>query len=580
MKISADKQLEAITIDQIKTILKRLVPEQFDKMIVCENQLVKRADYSFSKMNFQKVERGTEIIRFPLYDAVKDNFKEIEGGENIWGQKATLKSDAIFNILSQKYNIKASKLTNIHIPNPLKYPFEEANNAINPIQNKYYFPDATYKESCANCNAKQYVACPDSECKGRHDYTCPTCSGNKKVDCKPCKSASFIKCDQCRGSGECKCSKCGGKGEIKCGSGFFDTGCNGSGKVNVNGKEQRCKKCSGRGIYPCSECRQGIVNCSKCSAKGELRCDSCNGLGEVNCNYCKAQGNIICKTCYGDKDRYGMVDCPTCQTMGSIAQIAYVSTTVSNDSIDSLTFAGDIINVSEASVKKHIKTDTPTIEIYKRLNAVKTENYDEYSLKFAANFESDLKLKKDVFPVVVKEQMSYQIIPCVEIEYKHIITNEEHKITIIDIWSNPEVVFQSDAEQLKQNIGNASKAVGGFFGKLFKTNNFKTKEDKRNEIILLIYLAKTDGKMEEQEKIYLSEMIGHLNEFTNNEKQLLFDLMNAAVLPKLTIKETTFSTKERANEVIEKLNQLAFSDGDVEESERLLIDKIIQLINS
>ncbi|TDD99756.1 TerB family tellurite resistance protein [Flavobacterium cellulosilyticum] len=580
MKISADKQFQKITIEQIKTILKNQVPDKFDKMIISENQEFKRADYSFSKMSFQKVEREIQFVKFPLYDAVTDNFKEIEGGEKLFGQKAVLKNDNILKILNQKFKINGSKLDKIHIENPLKFPFDEINNEINPIQRKYFFPDLTYKENCSNCKANKYVGCPDSECQGRHDYTCPSCNGNKKVDCKPCKCSGFIKCDQCRGSGECKCSKCGGKGEIKCGSGFFDSGCNGTGMVTVNGKQQRCKKCSGRGIYPCSDCRQGIVNCSKCAAKGELRCENCNGRGEINCDYCRAQGNIICKTCYGDKERYGTVDCPTCNTMGLIAQLVYVDTTVSNDSIDKLTFEGETITVLESDIKKHIITDAPYLEIYKRLNAVKTENYDEYSLKFATNFESDLKLNKAIFPVVVKEQMSYQIIPCVEITYKHIITNEEHNLTIIDIWSNPEVVFQSDAEELKQNIGNATKAVGGFFGKLFKTNNFKTKEDKRNEIILLIYLAKVDGKIDEAEKLFLSDMIGNLNEFTNTEKHLLFDLMNASVLPELTVKETAFSSKERANEVMDNLNQLAASDGEIEATEKILIDKITQLIKS
>lgn len=580
MKTSADKQFQTITIGQIKTILKNLVPNEFDKIIISENQDFKRADYSYSKMSFQKVEREMEFIKFPLYDAVKDNFKEIEGGEVLLGQKATLKSENILKILNQKFNIEADKLHKIHIPNPLEFPFEETNNEINTIQNKYFFPDLTYKENCSNCNTKKYVGCTDEECKGRHDYTCPSCKGNKKVDCKPCKCSGYIKCDQCRGSGECKCSKCKGKGEITCGSGFFDSGCNGSGMVTVNGKQQRCKKCSGRGIYPCSECRQGIVKCSKCASKGELRCDNCNGRGEINCSYCRAQGNIICDTCYGDNDRYGMVDCPTCQTMGLLAQLAYVNTTVSTDSIDRLAFEGDTINVSESDIKKHIKTDTPTLEIYKKLNNLKTENYDQYSLKFATIFETDLKLNKDIFPMVVKEQMSYQIIPCIEIAYKHIITNEEHKLTILDIWNNPEVIFQSDAEQLQQNISNATKAVGGFFGKLFKTNNFKTKEDKRNEIVLLIHLAKADGKMEEQEKIFLSEMIGNLNEFTNTEKQLLFDLLNASALPELTVKETAFSSKERAKEVMDKLNQLAASDGEVEAAEKILIDKITQLIKA
>lgn len=580
MKISADKQFQKISIDQIKTILKNLVPDKFDKIIITENQQFKRADYIYSKMSFQKVEREIELIKFPLYDAVADNFKEIEGGENLLGQKTVLKSDNLLKILNQKFNLNSSKLNKIHIQNPLEFPFDEANNQINQIQNKYFFPDLTYKENCSNCKANKYVGCPDSECEGRHDYTCPTCKGNKKVDCDPCKSAGFIKCDKCRGSGECKCSKCSGKGEIKCGSGLFDSGCNGSGYVNINGKQQRCKKCSGRGIYPCSECRQGIVNCSKCAAKGELRCENCNGRGEINCNYCKAQGNIICKTCYGDKERYGMVDCPTCKTMGLVAQLVYVNTIVSNDSIDRLAFEGDTINVLESDIKKHIIADAPFAEIYKKLNAGKTENFDEYSLKYAASFENDLKLNKDAFPMVVRELMTYQIIPCIEITYKHIITNEEHKITIIDVWNNPEIIFQTDDEQLKQNINNATKAVGGFFGKLFKTNNFKTKEDKRNEIILLIHLAKVDGKIEEQEKLFLSETIGNLSEFTNTEKQLLFDLMNSVSLPELTDKETTFSSKERTVEVVTKLNELASSDGKVEDSEKNLINKIMQLIKS
>jgi hypothetical protein len=134
MKISADKQFQKITTEQIKTILKNQVPDKFDKMIISENQEFKRADYSFSKMKFQKVEREIQFVKFPLYDAVTDNFKEIEGGEKLFGQKAILKNDNILKILNQKFKINGSKLDKIHIENPLKFPFDEINNEINPIQ--------------------------------------------------------------------------------------------------------------------------------------------------------------------------------------------------------------------------------------------------------------------------------------------------------------------------------------------------------------------------------------------------------------------------------------------------------------
>jgi len=69
-------------------------------------------------------------------------------------------------------------------------------------------------------------------------------------------------------------------------------------------------------------------------------------------------------------------------------------------------------------------------------------------------------------------------------------------------------------------------------------------------------------------------MIGNLDDFTNSEKQKLFDIMNSSVLPELTKLDVTFSTKERESEVITKLNNLANADGEMEQAEKDLIDKI------
>jgi hypothetical protein len=78
LKQNAQKQFEAISIAQIKEILKKSVPDTFDKMIITEEQSVKRGNYVFAKLKFEKVERQVEQIRFPLYGAVKDNFSELE----------------------------------------------------------------------------------------------------------------------------------------------------------------------------------------------------------------------------------------------------------------------------------------------------------------------------------------------------------------------------------------------------------------------------------------------------------------------------------------------------------------------
>jgi tellurite resistance protein len=74
--------------------------------------------------------------------------------------------------------------------------------------------------------------------------------------------------------------------------------------------------------------------------------------------------------------------------------------------------------------------------------------------------------------------------------------------------------------------------------------------------------------------MYLSEMIGSLDDFTNSEKQKLFDLMNSPTLPELTKVDVTFSTKERGQEVVSKLIELSNADGEMEPAEKVLIEKI------
>ena len=95
----------------------------------------------------------------------------------------------------------------------------------------------------------------------------------------------------------------------------------------------------------------------------------------------------------------------------------------------------------------------------------------------------------------------------------------------------------------------------------------------------MIYLAKSDGKIEEQEKEYLSEQISNLKEFRNSEKKELFNLMNSDELPELTMNDVKFSVPEKGKEIIEKLTQLAYSDGELEGAEKRLIEKIKSLMS-
>ena len=556
MKEEAKKQFEQITIAQIREKLKKNFPDKFDKMIITDNQSVKRTNYVFVKLKYQKVVRQAEQIKFPLFGSIRDNFGEIEGGLSKFGEKSKLTSDRIFDILQKTYSIVGQPMLNIDVQSPFIFPIDTENGEIALKQYKYFFPDLTYKETCDKCSGHKYITCQDSDCNGRHKWTCNNCHGDGRLTCDKCAGRKKTDCPKCNGSNRIKCKRCGGDGRLN--DGFIAKAAN-----SKFFAEKKCGDCAGKGYVQCQNC-----------TKGQVSCNNCSGNGKVSCRDCNAQGSITCNFCYSDKERYGKINCPQCQTEGVTAQIVYVTTTVLSSETDKFIIEGSKLNIDEGLLMKHINTQPKLELVYKKVNDELLENYDEFSKMYAENLEKDLGLSKDNFPLLTKEEIFYQVIPCIELTYKHMLTNTTHEFTIIDFYNNPEIIFHSEPEQLKQDIGNATKAVGGFFGKLFKTKGFKIKEDKRKEIILLIHLAKADGKIEDEEKVYLSEIIGSLDDFTNSEKQKLFDIMNATTLPELTKLDVTFSSRERGQEVLNKLIELASADGEMERAEKALIEKI------
>jgi len=576
MKEQALKQLSPISIDEIKKLLKANQPDKFDKMIITQDQEIKRTDYTFVKYKYQLVERSLKLVKFPLYGSLKNSFGAFTGGISKHGEKTTIESDDLLISLSNDYGIVSNEVDATQIDNPFDFPFDVQDKYLLQKQSKYFHAAYTFQETCKKCKGNKYVTCSNDECKGRHQYTCPTCKGDRKVDCRYCEASGMIRCNKCDARGEYKCSKCSGKGQIKC---SFITGCGGSGKRQQGDKKVRCSKCYGKGYSSCSECRQGIIKCEKCATKGEIRCKDCSGKGNVDCNYCDAAGEIICSTCYGDKERYGMIDCSTCRTMGIMAQMLFTETEIRNLEKDKIISNNKSVSIDESKLLTHVITDGTTKLAYNKANEHLQEAYDEFNKAYTSDLRQELNLNKKGFPLLTRENMYYQMIPCISFTYKHMLTNTTHEIIIVNFWEAPEISFSDEPEQLKQDLGSVAKSTSRLFGKLFKTKTFKTKQDRRNEIVLLIHLAKADGKIDDQEKIFLSDLIGGLKDFTNSEKQNLFDLIDAASLPQLILSDVTFSRTERSQEVLKNLKKLAAADGETSIKEEELINEIKDMMS-
>jgi len=585
------ENLKDISIEDVKECLKKLVPAEFDKMIIAQTEAVRRANYFYVKHKSVFITRESKIVKFPLYGSVKDNFAELEGGESKHGNKTLMPNEKILETLKGSYQILPESYNAKSISSPYEFPVDAIGDEVVASQRKYFIPDLTFQEQCNECKGHKYVTCSDPDCKGQHIYECTECRGSRRVQCDDCRGSGFTKCDNCGGSGDVKCNTCGGRGEVKCSTCHGDGIDNGTiagnftrglmkGGYDEGRKHEKCKKCGGNGYIPCRDCKGGFNRCSECNGKGEVRCSTCSGRGEVDCEVCDATGKLTCEICYGDKERYGMVDCQICKSQGIMAQMVFIESTVHNNLVEKLFQRGDhLSNLDENAIfTRHPKKNEKTVPTLININENIKETYDEYSKIYGETILKELGFSRTDMPKITNEEINYQIIPCVQFNYKHMLTNALHEVTIINFFKDPEVIFHAKAEEVKKDLGNATKAVGGMFGKLFKTKSFKSKEDKKNEITLMIYLAKADGTIEENEKITLSEIISSLEDFTAGEKQEIFSLMNSSSLPELTIKQTSFSSKDRALEVIANLEKLASADGELEGKEKALIEKIKALV--
>ena len=83
----AEKQLKSISIEQIKEILKSKVKSEYDKIIINNDTVIKRANYYYSVLKYKKAERKLYAITFPLFDSIKNDFLIFEGGVGRFGQK-------------------------------------------------------------------------------------------------------------------------------------------------------------------------------------------------------------------------------------------------------------------------------------------------------------------------------------------------------------------------------------------------------------------------------------------------------------------------------------------------------------
>jgi len=575
MKDEALRQMVNISISDVQNIIKKLHPDKFEKIIIDGKSHIIVSNYLYVKYSGISAMRQVKKITFPLFPDTENIFKKFEGGETLHGRKKKIENYEIFKIIEQ-YKIVPENIDVItQISDVFEFPVEIENGIVNKLQHHYFLPSLTLSSDCQQCKGSKYITCENPDCKGKHEWDCPECKGNKKIDCTVCNASGYIKCKTCKGRGQEKCNTCNATAEVKC------SHCGGDGYVGKpkDDGSNKCVFCKGTGWHVCPECTNGQVTCETCNGKGEVICETCKASGKVNCNNCKATGKIICDKCYNDSQRYGKIDCPTCKTVGRLGQLVYTETEIKEHRLDKIFCKNAPLNlITDEDVLKHANHNGKTEALLININEQQIEAYDEFSSDFAKMIEKELGLETTRFPKILKEEIYYQLIPCVRTSYKHVLTNTIHEFTIMNFFNTPFVIFHSEPEELKSSFGSTMKSTGNFFGKIFKTKSYTDKEDKKREIRLMVYVAKVDGEVQETEKEIISNKIGNLEDFTNSEKRELFELLNIKSVPEISKDDVHFSSNANKEEIIKNLVNIAIVDGNMNLAESALIDKIKEMM--
>ena len=210
-----------------------------------------------------------------------------------------------------------------------------------------------------------------------------------------------------------------------------------------------------------------------------------------------------------------------------------------------------------------------------------SENYDSFSAGFISEIENKAGLNKgNEYPRLMHTEVYYDVIPLVTLEYNHILTATNHLVSAVPKDGQFDILFHSDPTSVKHfSLRNIWIIYTSKWAEAFMTKSYRKKRDKYNEIRLLIYIAKSDGSIEEEEKVVLANRISGLTEYTASEKSKLFSLMSASNLPELDFESFVISDRAAADNVIQGLKEMSLEDQGQDRREVQMVKEYSEQID-
>ncbi len=371
--------------------------------------------------------------------------------------------------------------------------------------------------------------------------------------CEVCDGKMYVECEHCEGKHATKCSNC---------LGFKNT---------------TCTNCNGHRLIASDDGHN--VSCTRCNGTGKETCHQCNGKGEFYCSYCN-----------GDKKKpktYGKIACKNCKATGKFGFVTMIKSEIQSNNTNVVIQNGEVLseaNRINARVQQNTSFPIQNENIYFNYNGRNNRYNTKHSRIISSAVQKHLGHKMEKYPMLLSEKLSFELLPIFTFKFKNILSQKTHEVSILnyddkDYSLDVNIIFHDD---IRANLKHES-TFKNLINKAFSTKKYIEKLDLRNKLILMIYVAKADGIIEDREKEIIEDSMKDFGHFTKKEQNLVFDLLQKEQLDpinSLNSQYFIFSNDQVENKVKTTLSEIiGKADGNLEPEEEKLIDKISDLID-
>lgn len=140
----AQRQQKEIRAKDIKVLLKNRYPNEYSKMLIDDNAMVKRKDYYISHLEYTRAERKFNLLVFPLFEKFQNQFRIFTDEINSLHEQTVVRDETLIEFFREVNHVEI-KEENVYTSLDLSlYPFDMVGDSYAKKQSIFLFSKGNF----------------------------------------------------------------------------------------------------------------------------------------------------------------------------------------------------------------------------------------------------------------------------------------------------------------------------------------------------------------------------------------------------------------------------------------------------